>query len=95
MKQKLLLIIECHAHILHGLDYNTWYNGRFVEEWAEPWIIDKLNMCFSRYSQNDIKTALIATMNLFRMIAVEIAERLNFKYPKEADEYSASWVIAK
>jgi len=31
-------------------------------------------------------------INLFRLISVEVAEKLKFKYPKEADEFSTKWV---
>jgi len=88
MKCKLLSIIEHHALAMHGLDYNTWHDGRFIEEWAEKWIIEKLSRCFAYYDKADIKAALHATMDLFRVVAIETAEMLNFKYPQAADQYS-------
>jgi len=92
LKQKLLSIVEYHAHAINGIDYNTWHDGRFIEEWAEPWIIEKLSLCFSHYDKENIKTALLSTMDLFRLIAVEVAQKLDFQYPKEADEYATEWV---
>jgi len=92
LKWKILPIIECHAHIIHGLDYDTWHRGRFIEEWAEPWVIEELSLCFSRYHKEDIKNALFATMDLFRTIAREVAEKLGYKYPLKADEYTTRWV---
>ncbi|WP_312370103.1 aminoglycoside 6-adenylyltransferase [Lachnoclostridium sp.] len=93
MKGLLLSLIECHAHVLNGIDYDTWHNGRFLEEWAEDWIVQKLSNCFAHYERNDIKKALLSTMDLFRLITVEIADRLKYKYPTDADEYSTEWVI--
>lgn len=93
MMWKLLTIIECHAHAFNGLKYNTWHNGRFIEEWAEDWIIQKLSDCYAHYERNDIKNSLLATMDLFRSIAVVIAEKLDYKYPAEADNYSTDWVL--
>jgi len=93
MKWKLLSVIECHAHVIHGLEYSTWYSGRFMEEWAEEWIVEKLSSCFSRYGPEDMKTALLSTMQLFRLVAVEVSEKLNYHYPKIADEYATAWVI--
>ena len=95
MKWKLLWIIECHAHAIHGFDYDTWHSGRFIEEWAENWIIEMLQQCFSHYNEEDTKMALLSTMDLFRLVAVEVAEKLKFKYPKEADEYTTKWVLTK
>ena len=92
MKWKILSIVECHARAIHGMDYHIWHNGRFLEEWAEEWIVEKLSICFSRYNKEDIKIALQSTMNLFREIAIEVAEKLHFQYPKEADRYAAEWV---
>ena len=93
MKWKLLTLIECHAHIINGLEYNTWHNGRFIEEWAEGWIIQKFSDCYAHYERDDIKRSLLATMDLFRLIALEIADKLNYKYPTKADGYSTNWVI--
>lgn len=92
MKGKLLTLIECHAHALHGLNYDTWHNGRFIEEWAEDWVIQKLSGCYAHYERNDIQNSLLETMNLFRTVALEIAGKLNYKYPTEADKYAAAWV---
>jgi aminoglycoside 6-adenylyltransferase len=39
------------------------------------------------------KNSLLATMDLFRSIAVVIAEKLDYKYPAEADNYSTDWVL--
>ena len=94
MKRKLLSIIEYYAQAVHGADYNTWHSGRFIEEWAEKWITEKLSLCFSHYNKENIKNALLSTMDLFRSIAIEIAKKFCFQYPKEADEYATAWVTS-
>ena len=91
MKWKLLSMIECHAHALHGPDYDTWHNGRFLEAWAEGWIIEKLARCFSRYDEDDVSTALLSTMDLYRTLALEVAAKMDFLYQKEADDYVTGW----
>ena len=92
MKCKLLSVIECYTHVKKGLEHKTWYGGRFIEEWAEKWIVDELSFCFSHYDSEDIKSALIFTMRLYRSLAVEVADKLNYHYPKKADEYASGWV---
>ncbi|MDR1628730.1 MAG: aminoglycoside 6-adenylyltransferase [Oscillospiraceae bacterium] len=92
MKSKLLRIIECHTHAANGPEYDTWHSGRFIEEWAEDWIIKKLCHCFSHYNKEDVKLALLSTMDLFRLLAVEVAEKLQYDYPEESDEYTTNWV---
>ena len=92
MKGRLLTVIEIYAHSIHGSDYDTWYGGRFMEEWAEPWIMKNLEKCFSHYVGEDMKAALLQTMDLFRAISMEIAEKNNFSYPAKEDAYSTEWV---
>jgi len=87
IKQRLLRIIENYAKLTHGPGYNTWHNGRFIEEWTEPWINEKLRFCFSNYNDENCRTALLATMDLFRKVAEESAALAGFHYPKDADEY--------
>ena len=92
MKELLLEMIECHAHALHGLDYDTWHSGRFLDEWAESWVVQGLCNCYAHYERADIKRALLATMDLFRAIAVETAGKWDYPYLAKADAYSSRWV---
>ncbi|MFT5875529.1 MAG: aminoglycoside 6-adenylyltransferase [Clostridium sp.] len=39
MKEMLLKMIEYYSHALHGVDYDTWHGGRFIEHWSEPWVV--------------------------------------------------------
>ena len=81
MKQKLLRIIEYHSKSTYGENYNTWYDGRFIEKWAESWIIERLTQCYSHYNKEDMKKALLSTMDLFRVISIKTAEKINICYP--------------
>ena len=92
MKSKLLSMIEHHVHAIRGAEYDTWHSGRFIEEWADSWIIEKLRSCFSRYDKEEVKSALIATMELFRMLTTQTSEKYRFDYPKSADEYATNEV---
>ena len=93
MKWKLLSIIEYHAHAIHGMQYNAWYGGRLIDKWADPWILEDLAKCFSHYNKEGIGHALFATMDLFRLVAVEVAVKLGFEYLQEADNFSTAWVM--
>jgi aminoglycoside 6-adenylyltransferase len=91
MKELLLKVIEYHAHALHGDDYDTWHNGRFIERWAEPYVVKEFGNIYAGYSQTDIWKALDATMNLFRIIVVEAAEKWGYQYPNRSDNYASEW----
>lgn len=67
LKTKLITVIEMYEHCIHGTAYDTWHNGRM----AEPFIVDKLGDCFSRYDADDLISALTATRELFLTLAKE------------------------
>jgi aminoglycoside 6-adenylyltransferase len=92
MGQLLLRMIEWQAHAMKGPDYDTWQLGRFLEEWADPRALAGLRDAFAHYDEDDIWRALLASMNLFRWLAIETAERLGYPYPTAADERVTQWV---
>lgn len=94
MQHLLLRMIEWHARALHGWNYDTWFRGRFLEEWAHPDVVERLHETFARYDQDDAGRALLASLDLFRWIGMETARRLNYPYPTEADKRVTEWTRA-
>jgi aminoglycoside 6-adenylyltransferase len=92
MKRHLLKVIEWHTHLTRGWDYDTWHDGRFIDAWAPPHIRGKLTSIYAHYDIADIRHSLLATMDLFRTLAIEVAERLAFEYPAQADHHATTWV---
>lgn len=88
MKKLLLKMIEYHSHALHGTDYDTWHNGKFIERFAEPWVVKEFQNIYARYSDKDIMKALLNTMNLFQKIAVETMDKWDYEYPVISDKYA-------
>ena len=95
MKHKLLWMVECYEHAHHGTACNTWYNGRFIDTWAEDGIMAQLATTFAHYDRQDMALALKKTMALFRHLASRAAKKAGYTYPLEADEYAARWVNGK
>jgi aminoglycoside 6-adenylyltransferase len=92
MKSRCMLpIMEWHARAVKGRTYDTCHNGRFLEEWADPCILEGLRGTFAHYDEADIKRGLLATMDLFRKIAMKIAEKLGYLYPIELDKQVTEW----
>ncbi len=85
-------MIEWQARATHGNEYDTWFRGRFLEIWADPEALKGLEGSFARYNRQDGAVALKATMNLFRKTALDTAEKLNFRYPTDADKKIAAWI---
>ena len=93
MKTLLLRMIEWHACATRGGDYDTWEDGRRLEEWADPRILDDLRATFAHYDNEDVWRASLATMSIFRTIATETAQRLDLPYPTSADARISDWVM--
>lgn len=92
MKRLLLRMIEWHTHARTDQSSDTWHNGRFLEQWSDPRVLEGLAGAFAYYDEEDIRRALFATMDLFRWVARETAERLNTPYPALADEKATQLV---
>jgi len=92
MKWCLLTMVEWHARAIHGPDYDTWFRGRFLEKWAHPRVVKGLKDSFAYYNEKDVKRALLVTMDLFRWVAAETAEKLGYPSLDEADEKVTEWV---
>ncbi len=83
MKRLLLRVIEWQTDITASADH--WFDGRFLERWAEPSILTALRDSFAHYDPADVSRALTATMELFRRLASDLAVRLELPYPEAAD----------
>lgn len=92
MKDILLKIIELYSHAVNGSTYDTWHCGRFIEQWAEPWVVEQFPNIYARYQADDILQALFETTELFRKLAIETSERLNYAYPYDADKYAVNFL---
>ena len=88
----LLQMMEWHACARNGWDYDIWDRGRFVEEWADRRAVLALREIFGRYDADDTWRALLASMELFRWLATETADRLGYHYPVEVDQHVTDWV---
>ncbi|WP_238904798.1 aminoglycoside 6-adenylyltransferase [Clostridium sp. YIM B02506] len=91
MKKLLLKMIEYHSHALHGKAYDTWHNGKFIERWAEPWVVKEFQNIYARFSDKDIMKALLNTMNLFQKIAIETMDKWDYEYPVISNKYATEW----
>jgi len=86
LKNRLLRIMEMYMISLTNTD--VWYNGRFLEKWADKEIVRKLRSCFAHYDREDMISALISTYELFSKLAKKVAIYCNYSYPNESDIYA-------
>ncbi len=92
MKDLLLRMLEWHTHAVSPSNHDTWFNGRFIEQWADSKAIAEMSAAFAHYDDADIRRALLASMDLFRRVASETAAQLTYPYPYEGDTDVTHWV---
>jgi aminoglycoside 6-adenylyltransferase len=83
MKRLLLRMMEWHAGTIHGWDYDTWFDGRFLERWADPEVISQLATVFAHYDLDDVKNALLQTVKMHRRLSTETGRRLGYETSEE------------
>ena len=92
MKRDLLTMLEWHTLAKNGLEHDTWYDGRFMAEWADPRVLITLPETFATYDLGDLRRALFATMEMYRWLTEETAEQLGYTYSVHADESVTEWI---
>ncbi len=92
LKDLLLHMMEWEAQSVNSRKIDTWFNGRFLEQWALPKTVEELRQVFAYYDAEDVWRALEATVKMFQRIAQETAIRFGYTYPLESDEHVSAWV---
>jgi aminoglycoside 6-adenylyltransferase len=92
MQWLMCRMMEWHAKVTYGWNHDTWFRGRFLEEWAHPRDLKGLQSVFTRYDYDDTKHALLEAMHIFSWMAMETAEKLSYLYPTKADKHITEWI---
>lgn len=92
LKDLLLRMMEWEAQSVNGGKVDTWFDGRFLEQWALPKTVAELCQVFAYYDTEDVWRALEATMKIFQQIAQETATLLGYTYPLESAKCVSDWV---
>lgn len=87
LKWLLLKLLEWEARSRNP-ELDTWHNGRFLERWANPEALEQLRNAYARYDETEVRHALWVTVDLFRQVAAETAERLGLAYPEDTDAFT-------
>lgn len=92
MKETLLRMLEWHARLVHNPQGDTWYGGRYLDEWADPRALEDLTASFAAYEPADLQRAWQATVELFWWLAGETAQRLEVDFPTPTDTTVYNWM---
>ncbi len=90
MRPHLLRLIEWHARAQHGGDYDTWYDGRFIDEWGDPRAVAVLKDIYADDEPTHRAKAALAQVKLFWWLARETADLLG--YPLPAYQEALQWI---
>ena len=92
MRTRLLTMIEWHARALFGPDRDTWYKGRYLDEWADPRVLAALPNTYGRFTPEETWRALFAMLILYRWLAEETAVKNQFPFPQTAADQILAWI---
>lgn len=85
LKKLLLQMMEWHARSKFGRGHDTWFRGRFLEEWLEPAVALRLRRVFAVYDAASVRSALVETMDLFTALADELEARTGMTRDRTAE----------
>jgi len=92
MKRLLLQMMEWHAQATQESERDTWFDGRFIEQWGSPQVVRELPKIIAHYDDEDVWRALMASMELFQQIASKTAEHWQYIYPVKQVKKAIEWV---
>ena len=92
MKELLFRMLEWHATAVNGPDHDIAHIGIRMKDWTRPDIWERLHESFGHFDAGDSQRALIATVALFRDVALETAARLGYKYPQHVDDAIGGYI---
>lgn len=87
MKRLLLKMVEEYT-LLYREGREVWYNGRFIEKWADRQILEKLRLCYAKYDSEDMIHALYETMGLFQFVSEQAALKESYQSPDDVASHA-------
>jgi aminoglycoside 6-adenylyltransferase len=89
----LLTLLEWHARAVREVDADTWYDGRFIEKWADPRFIQELPKLFGGYDHDQLSRALESSIHCFEWLSHETAAAVHLDYPADAVALSLRLIL--
>ena len=83
--EQLLKMLKWYIGVKTGFQINPGKLGKYFQDYLEPELWDMLLRTYSNASYENTWEALFATCDLFRRIAIPIAEHYGFEYPINDD----------
>jgi aminoglycoside 6-adenylyltransferase len=91
MKSALATMMRWYAQALHGPDKETYWGIHRIAQWADPKVLAQAQGTFASFDAKSVRDCLFATMDLFRMLSIEVAHRFALTYPEVEDRRATVW----
>lgn len=85
-------MLEWYAVATHEEGHDIWHAGRFMKEWLDEKTYDELKGIFSGFDISASAASLLTAMELYRRIAITVADKYCFTYPLNTDERISTWI---
>jgi len=92
LRRYLLRLLEWHARAERGDDFDTWYDGRFMEEWADAQALAMLPETFAPFERADTCRALMSSISLMDRLGRETADNWQYLYPHATESRIREWI---
>ena len=73
--RQLLRMVEWDHRARYGWDYDTWYNGKNIDRWADADVLSAAHACWSALEHADMQRVLRASVVLFSTLELRTANR--------------------
>ncbi len=93
LRQQLLRMLEWHARAKKGSAYDTWYEGRFLEDWLDRQLLAQLPEIFAPYNRSATGQVIFALMRLMDNLGQETAASWGYPYPIPNQIQIRDWII--
>ncbi len=85
-----LRFLEWQAKARSEGDVNTFYEGRFLEQWAAPDAVATLSASQAHYDPDDLRRSIVDSLDAFGVVAREVAGAVGLAYPESAHAWTRS-----
>jgi aminoglycoside 6-adenylyltransferase len=88
----LRLLLEWYVGLIHHESVPVGSLGKGLRKHLPPEIWSQLESCYAGAGNSENWEALFRTLALFRRVAMEVGERLDYEYPLDLDERVTAFV---
>ncbi len=91
LKVQLLTMLEWHV-LANDPQCRVWHDGRNIAKWADRRAVMALPGSFAAYDATDLRRTLFATLDVYRRLAIETAQRLGLAFPVDTHQRVVRWL---